>query len=138
MIAVMLLQEFLIRQTLTKTIPYSEFEQLVDQRTGFRPRCRTDQISGTLKEPGRTSRNISPPFALTPRLADKLDRGEADVSGEPPPGLLSPYLGWLLPSLGFLLVWMCMIRPMTGQGGGDFMAIGKSRAKGLPSRPTSK
>jgi cell division protease FtsH len=41
-------------------------------------------------------------------------------------------LGWVVPSLGFLLLWMFMIRPMTGQGMGGLgglMSVGKSRAK---------
>ena len=38
-------------------------------------------------------------------------------------------LGWILPSVGFLLLWMFMVRPMTGQGLGGLMAIGKSKAR---------
>jgi cell division protease FtsH len=130
MIAVMLLQDFVVRQTLTKTIPYSEFEQLVDQGQVSDLVVGQSQISGLLKKESRPNepQHFST-YRVEPELAQKLTKANLTFSGEPPPGLLVTVLGWILPSVGFLLLWMYMIRPMTGQGVGGLMAIGKSKAK---------
>ena len=130
MIAVLLLQEFVVRQTLTKTIPYSEFEQLLDQGQVSDLVVGQNQISGLLKGESRPNepQHFST-YRVEPQLAQRLTKANLTFSGEPPPGLLVTVLGWILPSVGFLLVWMYMIRPMTGQGVGGLMAIGKSKAK---------
>jgi cell division protease FtsH len=130
MIAVLLLQDFVVRQTLTKTIPYSEFEQLLDQGQVSDLVVGQNQISGLLKGESRPNepQHFST-YRVEPELAQRLTKANLTFSGEPPPGLLVTVLGWILPSVGFLLVWMYMIRPMTGQGVGGLMAIGKSKAK---------
>jgi cell division protease FtsH len=134
LIAVMLIQDFVVEATQTKTIPYSEFEDLVDHGGVSDLVVGPNTITGTLKDtkPGEPQRFST--FRVAPDVADKLTAAKLTFSGEPPPGLLVSVLGWLLPSLGFLVLWMFMIRPMTGQSGGmggfgGLMSIGKSRAK---------
>jgi ATP-dependent Zn protease len=39
------------------------------------------------------------------------------------------YSAWLLPMLGFLLIWAFIGRSMGGQGLGGMMAVGKSKAR---------
>lgn len=129
MIIVLLIQETVLQQTLTKTIPYSEFEQLMDKGQVSDLVVGQDRITGALKgakpnEPQRFST-----YRVAPDMADRLTKANLAFSGEPPPGLLVTILGWLLPSVGFLLLWIYMIRPMTGQGMGGFMTVGKSKAK---------
>jgi cell division protease FtsH len=128
-VGIMLIQNFLFTGTQTKTIPYSEFVQLLDQGKVDDLVIGSTQITGTLKEakPGEPQRFST--VRVPPDLADKLNHAKLNFAGEPPPGLLASVLGWLLPSLGFLLLWMFMIRPMTGQGIGGLMSVGKSKAK---------
>jgi cell division protease FtsH len=129
MIAIMLIQEVFLQQTVTKTLPYSEFEHLMDQGQVSDLVVGQNQITGTLKgakpnEPQRFST-----YRVAPDLADRLTKANLAFSGEAPPGILVSLLGWLLPSAGFLLLWIYMIRPMTGQGMGGLMTVGKSKAK---------
>jgi len=43
-------------------------------------------------------------------------------------GFLKSPIEWLLPTIGFLLLWMFLVRPMVDRQGG-LMSIGKSHAK---------
>ena len=137
LIAVMLIQNYVFEATQTRTIPYSEFEQLVDQGGVSDVVVGPSRITGTLKDAKPDQPKRFSTVRVPADIADKLTAAKLPFSGEPPPGLLTSILGWLLPSLGFLLLWMFMIRPMTGQGIGGgmggglggLMSIGKSRAK---------
>jgi cell division protease FtsH len=132
LIAVMLIQNYLVEATQTKTIPYSEYQQLVDQGAVSDVVVGSTKITGTLKDAKPNEPRRFATFRVPPDVADKLAAAKVAFSGEPPPGLLMTVLGWVVPSLGFLLLWMFMIRPMTGQGMGGLgglMSVGKSRAK---------
>jgi cell division protease FtsH len=139
-VAVMLVQDLIYQPTHIKTIPYSEFEQLAEQGKVTDIVVGQTTISGTYKAP-EVQANVpagqaaAPPaeprhfqtYRVPQELADKLAKDKLSFSGEPPPGLLVTALGWILPSLGFLLLWMFLVRPMNGMGG--IMAVGKSKAK---------
>ena len=129
LIAVMVIRDIVLVSALSKTIPYSEFERLVDQGQVTDLVVGPTQITGTLRDakPNEPQRFLT--YRVPSDLAAKLTSVKLPFSGEPPPSFLVTLLGWLLPSLGFLLIWMFMIRPMTGQGMGGFMAVGKSKAK---------
>jgi cell division protease FtsH len=137
LVAVMVIQDFVLEATQTKTVPYSEFEQLVDQGAVSDLVVGPNRITGMLKDAKSNEPSRFSTYRVPPDLATRLTAAKLTFSGEPPPGLLTSILGWLLPSLGFLLLWMFMIRPMTGQGIGGgmggglggLMSIGKSRAK---------
>jgi cell division protease FtsH len=132
LIAIMLIQDFFIQTTQTKTIPYSEFQQLVDQGAVSDVVVGQTSITGTLKDAKASEPKRFSTYRVPPEIAAKLTAAKLPFSGEPPPGFLVTALGWLLPSIGFLLLWMFMIRPMTGQGVGGIgglMSVGKSRAK---------
>ncbi|MEM5371428.1 ATP-dependent zinc metalloprotease FtsH [Paraburkholderia azotifigens] len=141
-LAVVLIQDVLYRSSHTRTIPYSEFQQLLAQGKVTDVVVGATTITGTYKSSpaqeaasaARTSGEPAQPmhfqtYRVPPEVADKLSPENIPFSGEPPPGLLSSVLGWILPSLVFLLVWMFLIRRMAGQGAGELMSIGKSRAK---------
>ena len=129
-LALMLIQDFLYQPAHTKTIPYSEFQKLADQGKVADLVVGQTTISGTFKDakPGE------PPHFSTvrvdPLLAETLGKGDLTFSGEPGPGLIQTVLGWLMPTLGFFLIWMFLVRPMAaGHGAGGLMSIGKSKAK---------
>jgi cell division protease FtsH len=132
MIAVMLIQDFLVQGTQTKTIPYSEFQQLADQGEITDLVVGQTKITGTFKSAKPSDPQHFTTFRVSPDMADKLAAAKLSFSGEAPPGFFMTILGWLIPSAGFLLLWMFMIRPMTGQGTGGLgglMSVGKSKAK---------
>ena len=143
-VGVLLIQSLLFQPNHIKTIPYSEFQKLVDQGKVTDIVVGPDQITGTYKA-AEGQPNVSPGQAPAPEaqpqhfvtqrvpqdLADSLAKKNLSFSGQPGPGLLQTALSWLLPSLGFVVLWMFLIRPMAGGMGGmgGMMAIGKSKAK---------
>ncbi len=132
-LAVLLIQDFLYQSQLIKTIPYSEFQKLLDNGAVTDVVVGPGRITGTLKAPDGQMPGAEPQHFVTERVPQELAQILAEkgvkFSGEPGPGLLQTVLGWILPSLGFVLVWVFLIRPMAGQGMGGMMAIGKSKAK---------
>src|SRR6266568_1659592 len=144
-VGVMLIQNYLMSGPgHIKTIPYSEFQQLVDQGKVTNLVIGPGQITGTFKEsepqavkPGgpTTAGEGQLQHFITERvpqdLADTLAKKSLSFSGQPGPGILSAVLGWLMPIVGFGLLWIFLIRPMAAGGGGmgGMMAIGKSKAK---------
>lgn len=143
-IAVIWIQQLLYEPTHIKAISYSEFQQLVDEGKVTDLVVGPDQITGTYKTPQGTAKppegqaatlaEGQPQHFVTERvpqdLADTLSKKNLSFSGQPGPGFLQNVLGWILPTLGFVLVWMFLIRPMAGgQGMGGLMSIGKSKAK---------
>ncbi len=129
LIGIMAIQTVAMIPKVSKTIPYSEFQRLLDEGQVSDLVVGQDQITGTLKE----ARSNEPQYFSTYRvpidLADRLAKANVAFSGEPSAGAVESLLGWMLPTIGFLLIWMYMIRPMTGQGLGGMMAVGKSKAK---------
>ena len=129
MFAVMMIQDFLMQRTQTKIIPYSEFEQLVDQKKVGDLVVSNTEITGTLKDTKPKEPSHFATYRVPADVADKLTAAKLPFSGAAPPGLLASALGWIIPSLGFLLLWMFMVRPMAGRGIGGLMSVGKSNAK---------
>jgi cell division protease FtsH len=129
-LAVIWIQSLFFQSTHIKTIPYSEFQQLAAQGKLTDIVVGQAQITGTFKEPADKS---VPHFAtnrVDPGLAETLTKNRLIFSGEPGPGLFETVLSWLMPALGFVLIWMFLVRPMAGgQGMGGMMAVGRSKAK---------
>ena len=130
--AVMLIQDYVFQRTQTKTISYSDFQGLLDRGDVTDLVVGQTAITGTLKDAKPNEPSHFSTYRVDPGLAERLASAKVAFSGEAPPNFLVTTLGWMLPSLGFLLLWMFMIRPMTGQGMGGLgglMSVGKSRAK---------
>ncbi|ABO60155.1 MULTISPECIES: ATP-dependent zinc metalloprotease FtsH [Burkholderiaceae] len=134
-LAVMMIQSFFAKPDHIRTIPYSEFQQLVSQGKVTDLVIGPTQITGTYKDVTAKDVEAGKPqhfstLRVEPGLAQDLAKANLVFSGEPSPGLLPTILGWLMPAIGFALVWMFLIRPMAmGGGAGGMMAIGKSKAK---------
>jgi cell division protease FtsH len=129
-LALLLIQDFLYPQNHVKTIAYSEFQTLVDQGKVTDLVVGTTQITGTYKEPVDGTVQHFSTNRVEPALAQELAKTKVPFSGEAGPGLFTTILGWLMPTLGFVLIWMFLVRPMAAGGGaGGLMAIGKSKAK---------
>ena len=140
-LAVMLIQDFLYLYERTATIPYSEFQSLVDQGKVTNIVVGPDVITGTFTEPEAGSDKSNPAggnantpqrfvtYRVPPDLADWLAKAKLTFTGQAPPGLFERALSWVLPSAFFLLLWVFLVRRMGGQGLGGMMAIGKSKAK---------
>src|ERR1700733_6379361 len=129
-LGVMLIQYLWVQYTQIETIPYSQFEQLLDQNKISEVLVGSDTIQGTLKEPFPDGRKLFSTTRVEPELASKLTAHGVKVTGAPSISFLSTILSWVLPIFIFYLIWTYGIRRMAErQGFGGLMAIGKSRAK---------
>jgi len=110
------------------TIPYSQFQTLLDQDKIDQVWIEQNTIQGTLKAPEKDGLKQFVTTRVTPDLATVLDRHHVTYSGEIPSTWLTDILSWVLPTVIFFGIWMFVMRRF-GQGAGGLMAIGKSRAK---------
>jgi cell division protease FtsH len=123
-----LLQGFYQASKQYTTIPYSQFQTLLDQDKIDQVRIEQNTIQGTLKEPEKDGVKQFVTTRVTPDLATVLDKHHVTYSGEIPSTWLTDILSWVLPAVIFFGLWMFIMRRF-GQGAGGLMAIGKSRAK---------
>jgi cell division protease FtsH len=129
LVGVLLLQDLAVTSKATKTIPYSEFEQLLDAGKVSDLVVGSNQITGALRDapPNEPQRFLT--YRVPEDIAKRLTQAKETFSGEPSSGAAVSLLGWLLPMLGFLLIWVFIGRSMGGQGLGGMMAVGKSKAR---------
>ena len=127
--AILLIQDYFYSQDHFKTIPYSEFQTLVEQGKLTDVVVGQTQITGAYKEPVNGVVQHFSTNRVEPALAEELAKTKVAFSGENAPGLLQQIVGWLMPTIGFVLLWMFLVRPMAAGGAGGLMAIGKSKAK---------
>src|SRR5690242_19212664 len=88
LLGVLGIQSLLSQPTHVKTIPYSEFQQLVDQNKVTDLVVGTTQITGTFKEPEDKSVPHFTTDRVDPGLAETLAKAKLTFSGAPGPGLL--------------------------------------------------
>jgi cell division protease FtsH len=111
-LGILFVQDLLIRQGTVKTIPYSEFQTLLQQQKLMDIVVGPATITGKFKEPADAA---APNFSTTrvdAALVPALTQAGTTFSGEPGPGIFSTVLGWFMPAIGFFLLWMLLIRPM--------------------------
>ena len=129
-LGVMLIQYLWVQYTQIETIPYSQFEQLLDQNKISEVLVGSDTIQGTLKEPFPDGRKLFSTTRVDPELASNLTAHGVKVTGAPSSNFFSTILSWVVPIFIFYLIWTYGIRRMAErQGFGGLMSIGKSRAK---------
>ncbi|HXW26627.1 MAG TPA: ATP-dependent zinc metalloprotease FtsH [Xanthobacteraceae bacterium] len=129
-LGVMLIQFLWLRYTQVETIPYSQFDQLLEDNKIAEVLVGSDTVQGTLKEPFPDGRKLFYTVRVDSALGDRLKAHGVTVTGAPSSTLLSTILSWVLPIFIFYLIWMYGFRRMAErQGFGGLMTIGKSRAK---------
>jgi cell division protease FtsH len=129
-LGVMLVQFLWLRFTQVDTIPYSQFEQLLDESKIEAVLVGQETVQGILKVPFPDGRKRFDTVRVEPGLADKLRAHGVVITGAPSSTFLSTILSWALPVFIFYLIWTYGFRRMAErQGLGGLMSIGKSRAK---------
>ena len=114
------------------TIPYSQFQQLLDQNKVSDLVVGSNQISGTYTPAGQDAAAQPKHFVterVPPDLAEDLTKKGVTFSGEPAPGLLETAMAWVIPMLGLAVLWLLLIRPMAGQATDRLTSVGKSKAR---------
>jgi cell division protease FtsH len=128
--AMLWIQDWMVRNSGVETIPYSQFEELLQQNKVDDLVVGNDRIMGKYKDAPKNKPDRFTTVRVDPELAKTLTAAKVTFSGTPGPGLLTTALGWIMPALVFIGLWMWLVRPMAGGGfGGGLMAIGKSRAR---------
>ncbi|MGJ5022550.1 ATP-dependent zinc metalloprotease FtsH [Bradyrhizobium oligotrophicum] len=129
-VGMLLLQWLLTTYNTVETIPYSQFEQLIEQGKISEVSVSQDTIQGKFKDKQSDGKTSFITARVDPPLAEKLAAKGVKVTGVPSGGLIQTLLSWVVPALMFYLIWVFLGRKvMDRQGFGGLMSIGKSRAK---------
>jgi cell division protease FtsH len=124
----MLVQGFYQQSKQYTTIPYSRFQTLLNEDKIDQVSIEQNTIEGTLKQSEKDGLKQFITTRVAPDLASELNKHHVTYTGEIPSTWLTDLLSWVLPAVIFFGLWMFVIRRF-GQGAGNLMAIGKSRAK---------
>ena len=119
-----------------QSIPYSQFQQLLDQSKVKQVVVSGDTITGQLKEPLPGSKSKDTSFTTTsvaPDLAGALSKHGVEYTGAATNSGWGTLLSWIIPPLIFVGIWFFAIRGFSGGGAGGLgsglMSIGRSKAK---------
>jgi cell division protease FtsH len=112
-----------------RQIPYSEFQRLASEGRVSDLVVGESRITGTLRDAAQGEPRRFTTQRVDPALAQSLSGTAVEFSGEPEPGLLMRAIGWVLPMALLLMLWLFLLRRMTGGAGGGLMAIGRSNAR---------
>lgn len=126
---IILIRDIWVSQREVEVIPYSQFETLLGEGKVAEVVVGPERLSGTLKPSGDGPPGRFVTTRVEPGFAERLRASGVSFSGQYDSGLLATLAGWLLPTLGFVLVWIYLVQPALGRQAGGLMAIGKSRAK---------
>ncbi len=126
---VVLLHDLWVGAQRIEPIPYSRFEQLVDDGLVDQVVIGSDRITGSFAVP----QNGKTEFVTTrvePGLAERLRESGVTFTGAVENTWLGTILSWVVPAAVFVGLWVLVIRKFAEkQEFGGMMSIGKSRAK---------
>ncbi|SES67329.1 ATP-dependent zinc metalloprotease FtsH [Oceanicella actignis] len=128
-LAVAFIQDFIAGAREVAPIPYSKFEEYVDQGLIKRAVIGSQTITGEFAHPveGR-SRFVT--TLVDPAIVARLEGKGVEFTGRPENTFLTTLLSWVVPALVFFGLWMVFFRKIAEkQGLGGFMSVGRSRAK---------
>jgi cell division protease FtsH len=127
---VLFIQQWWGERLQVETIPYSEFQSLLEAGKIDEISISDNNIRGKLVDhsPGRA------PYIYTirvdPDFARDLAQYDVKFSGVVESKLIGSLLSWVIPTLIFFAIWMFLVRRMMEkQGPGGLMSVGKSKAK---------
>jgi cell division protease FtsH len=130
LIALLFVQWIWASYSQVETIPYSQFEQLVNDGKVASVTVGADSIGGKLKAPLSNGKSEFVTARVEAAMAENLAAHGVTVTGAPSGGLFTTLLSWIVPAFAFYLVWVFLIRRVVDkQGFGGMMSIGKSHAK---------
>jgi len=127
------LQGWLERKRTFAQIPYSQFEQDVENGRIARVQVSNDRVVGEFKSADENGKTKFSANRIPEDLATKLSKYDIEYGGViEKPSVIGTLLSWVLPVLIFFGLWMLLMRTMgkkMGGGMGGFMNVGKSKAK---------
>jgi len=128
---VILLQNLWAGRDGVETVPYSRFEKFLETGQVQEIVITENKIHGILKAPTESGRRRFVTTRVDPEFSKELSKFGVTVTGATEKTWLTELLGWIIPMVFFVALWVFIIRRMTGQQGlgGGYMSLGKSRAK---------
>ena len=127
---VLIVHNLLVSAFAIKTIPYSEFLNLLKENKIIEVAIRADQIQGKLKEgdSGTGKEVLFRTVRVDPETSKLLEQYNVPFKGEIESRFLANLFSWLIPIFIFFGIWFFLMKRMTGQQPG-FMTLGKNKAK---------
>ena len=116
-IGVLLVQAYWASYSQIETIPYSQFETLLDQGKIDSVTVSGDSIQGTLKEPLPDGQRDFFVIRVDAQLAEKLESHQVVVNGTASAGLLQTVLSWVVPIVIFYAIWFFLFRRIAEKQG---------------------
>ena len=135
-LGLLLVQNLYTQYTRVEPIPYSRFQQFLEQGRVAEIAITENQIFGTLKEKHADGFKDFVTTRVEPELAEILDKYNVVYTGVVQSTWLRDLLSWILPTAIFIGIWLFIIRRMGSNVGGGLMSIGKSRAKVFVEKET--
>ena len=111
-----------------RTIPYSEFKQLVKNGEVAEIAIGDQAIHGTLKTGDAKTKAFTVTRVEDPKLTEELEAKNVKYTGELTNRWLPELLGWIIPLLFLVGIWGFFFRRMSGAEGG-VMSFARSKAK---------
>jgi len=127
---VLLIQNYISSALSVKTIPYSEFLKLLEEKKVTEVAITENQIQGKLK-PEKAGEKEGTPFRtvrVDPKLSKLLEQYNVTFKGEIESTFLRDVFSWVFPVIIFVGFWYFIMKRMAGQQAG-FMSLGKNKAK---------
>src|SRR5580765_7777395 len=111
-----------------RSIPYSEFKQLVKNGDVAEISIGDQAIRGTLKAGDAKTKAFTVTRVEDPKLTEELEAQSVKYTGEVMNRWLPELLGWVVPLLFLVGIWGFFFRRMSGAEGG-VMSFARSKAK---------
>ena len=111
-----------------RMVPYSEFKTMLKGGQVAEVVISDQIIHGTLKEGPEAERQFQTTRVDDPKLTEELEAHGVKYTGELLNRWLPELLGWVIPLLFFVGIWVFFFRRMSGAEGG-VMSFARSRAK---------
>ena len=128
-VAALLLHDGWLARRDVRTVPYSEFETLLEHGSLSEVDLQGDTtIRARLKKPAQGARYIET-VKMDPTFAAKLQKAGVRYQAEPENTFFRNILLWTLPVLIMIGVWLFIAKRFSARLQGGVMAIGKSKAK---------
>lgn len=127
---VLIVHSLLVSAFAIKTIPYSEFLNLLKENKIIEVAIRADQIQGKLKDTASATakETMSRTVRVDSDTSKLLEQYDVSFMGEIESRFFANLFSWLIPIFIFFGIWFFLMKRMSGQQPG-FMTIGKNKAK---------
>ena len=111
---VLIVHNLLVSAFAIKTIPYSEFLNLLKENKIIEVAIRADQIQGKLKEPGSGTDKAAlfRTVRVDPETSKLLEQYNVPFKGEIESQFLANLFSWLIPIFIFIGIWFFLMNGM--------------------------